>query len=301
MLKSTMTLFKNKPFVLSTLFILLSLNLNAQTNDFGRQRSQMALYNVGLNGLIGGLGSLINQKDGNADFKTFARGFYKGAAGGYISHIGFTLSHQIFEKENIAYAWPERLVNAVGSSMVQNAAENKKMFERLHFNLYLTRLEYNTQNKKFKVRLFTSSLFGLSIVGKGARFDLGKTLKSGIFYFESDGRFSSSLGSGRATGQVSSIGINADLRGSEFYDVFAEEVAHIIQYDRKVGGNAFVQGWDQNLKGTSRFYNGLSKYIYFDLNGPIFWLAYKIEDSTRCNFFEQEAVNYGNKRLDFCN
>ncbi|GAB5527638.1 MAG: hypothetical protein Roseis2KO_55100 [Roseivirga sp.] len=261
----------------------------------------MALYNVGLNGLIGGLGSLINQKDRDADFETFARGFYKGAAGGYLSHIGFTMTHRISKKENIAFAWPARLVNSLGSSMVQNAAENRKMFERLHFNLLLTRLEYNTQQRKFKIRLFTSSLYGLAVVGRGARFDLGKTLKSGIFYFESEGRFSSSLGSGRATGQVSSIGMRADLTGSEFYDVFAEEVAHIIQYDRKVGGNAFAQGWDANLKESSQFYRGLAKYVYFDLNGPIFWLAYKIEDSTQCHFFEQEAVNYANKRLDICN
>jgi len=114
------------------------------------------------------------------------------------------------------------------------------MFERLHFNLYLARLEYFPYDKKFIARIFISSIYGIAIVGKGARFDLGKTLKSGIIYFESDGRFSSSLDSGRATGQVSSIGMRSDQEGAEFYDTFAEEVAQIMQYDRKVGGNAFV-------------------------------------------------------------
>lgn len=175
------------------------------------------------------------------------------------------------------------------------------MFERLHFNLYLTRLEYFPYHEKFKARLFTSSIYGIAVVGKGARFDLGKTLQSGIIYFESDGRFSSSIGSGRATGQVSSIGMSSNITGAEFYDTFAEEVAHVMQYDRKVGGNAMVHRLDDQWKNSSPFYKELSRFIYFDLNGPVFWLEYTLENRSSCNFFEQEAVNYANRRMVECN
>jgi len=106
------------------------------------------------------------------------------------------MSHLVESQENIAYAWPARFVNSMGSSIVQNAAENNRMFERLHFNLYLARLEYFPYQKKFTARLFTSSLYGIAVVGGGNRFDLGKSLKSGILFFESDGRFENSLGSG---------------------------------------------------------------------------------------------------------
>ncbi|OEJ99826.1 hypothetical protein BFP71_09755 [Roseivirga misakiensis] len=279
----------------------LSLKANSQNSEFKNQRAELAIFNVGMNGLVAGLGSVINKKGGDANFKTFLNGFYKGAIGGGISHIGLSMTNLVFQQKNIAYAWPARIVNSLGSSIVQNAAQDMGMFERLHFNLYITRLEYFPLKRKLKARLFVSSLFGLRIVGRGARFDLGKTLKSGILFFESDGRFSSSLGSGKATGQVSSIGMSSRLEGDEFYDTYAEEVAHILQYDRKVGGNAYLTKFDANLKTSSNFYKSLSKYIYFDMNGPVFWLAYSFEDATRCNFFEQEAVNYANRRLDFCN
>lgn len=273
----------------------------AQSDEFKRQRIQLAVFNVGFNGLISGMGSLLNSKDDKPSFQTFLRGFYKGAIGGGISHVGLSMVHQIDKKKNISLAWPARMVNSLGSSIIQNAAENKSMFERIHFNLYLTRLEYFPSQKKLKARLFTSSIYGLLVVGKNANFDLGKTLKTGIFYFESDMRFSSSIGSGRATGQVSSIGMASSLSGENFYDTFAEEVAHIMQYDRKVGGNALAYRTDKRWRQSSSFYKSLSRYIYLDLNGPIFWLAYKVENSTKCNFFEQEAVNYANRRLIICN
>lgn len=279
-------------------------NLNAQSNKFQSERTKMAAFNIGINGLIGGIGSLINNKEEKINFKTFINGFYKGAIGGGISHIGLSMSHLIELEQNISYAWPARLVNAMGSSIVQNAAENNKMFERLHFNLYVARLEYFPYRKKFNARLFTSSLYGIVSVGIGNRFDLGKSLQSGILYFEIDGRFQSSFGfSGTGTGIVSSIGMSSDLFGEEFYKIYAEEVAHIQQYDRKVAGNAFVAKLDQKWKENSKSYNTLSKYIYLDLNGPAFYFAYRIANGNGyCNnFFEKEAVNYANRRVGPCN
>ncbi|MEL7146510.1 MAG: hypothetical protein AAFO69_09095 [Bacteroidota bacterium] len=279
------------------ILIFFSLTTNAQTSDFKRQRAQLTVFNVGFNGLIGGVGRLINSKGEEVNIRTFAKGFYRGAIGGGISHIALSLSHQIDKQQTIGFAWPVRIINAVGSSIIQNAAENKRFFERVHFNLYLTRFDFYPHENRLQARLFTSSLYGLLVVGNGARFDLSKTLKTGIFYFESDGRFSSSIGSGRATGQVSSIGMRSDLIGQEFYDTYAEEVAHIMQYDRKIGGNAMVAQLDKKWKGSSSFYNSLSRYIYLDLNGPVFWVAYKLEGD-RPNFFETEAVNYANRRID---
>jgi hypothetical protein len=275
-------------------------NINAQENSFKSDRTKFAIVNLGLNGLFGGLGSLINKKDNTSNFKTFTNGFYKGAIGGAISHIGLSMSHLIETQQNIAYAWPARFVNAMGSSIVQNAAEGNRMFERLHFNLFVARLEYHPYHKKFNARLFTSSLYGIAVVGRGSKFNLGKSLKSGILYFVSDNSFNFSFGSGKGTGQVSSIGMPIYRNEAFSYRLYAEEVAHIQQYDRKVVGNAFVSKLDDKWKKNSKFYKKLSKYIYFDLNGPLFWVAYKIENSGKCNYFEQEAVNYSNRRVNPC-
>lgn len=273
--------------------------LNAQSDNFRSERTKMAIYNIGVNGLFGGIGSLINKKDDDKNFRTFINGFYKGAIGGTVSHVGLSMSHLIQSQENLVYAWPARLVNAMGSSIVQNAAENNKMFERLHFNLYAARLEYFPYRKEFKARFFTSSLYGIVSVGIGNKFDLGKSLQSGILYFQSDGGFQNVSGfSSRGTGQVSSIGMNSELFGEEFYRIYAEEVAHIQQYDRKVAGNAFLAKSDQKWKANSKSYNKLSKYIYLDLNGPAFYFAYRIANGNGYsnNFFEKEAVNYANQR-----
>lgn len=297
-----MKALKTQKLVIYCLLMLSTFQLTAQSDNFKSQRVRMAAFNIGVNGLLAGIGSLINKKSNENSLKTFCNGFYKGAIGGTISHVGLSMSHLVQTKENIAYAWPARFVNSMGSSIVQNAAENNKMFERLHFNLYIVRLEYLPYKKKFTTRLFTSSIYGILAVGRGSRFGLGKSLKSGILYFESDDGFKFSFGSGRGTGQVSSIGMQSNLEGENFYRIYAEEVAHIEQYDRKVAGNAFLTKLDSKWKENSKFYNKLSKYIYFDLNGPLFWVAYGLENGNgKCNnFFEQEAVNYSNRRV-LCN
>ncbi len=297
-----MTAIAIKRIILCGFLVFSTFNLKAQSNNFKSERTKIAVFNIGFNGVIGGIGSLINKKDGDKNFNTFINGFYKGAIGGTISHIGLSMSHLVQSQENIAYAWPARFVNAMGSSIVQNAAENNRMLERLHFNLYVARLEYLPYQKKFNARLFTSSLYGIAAVGNGSRFDLGKSLKSGILYFESDGVFNIAGGSGIGTGQVSSIGMQSDLEGERFYRIYAEEVAHIQQYDRKVGANAFVSKMDSRWKEKSKLYNTLSKYIYLDLNGPVFFVAYLLENGNgKCNnFFEQEAVNYANRRVRSC-
>jgi len=207
------------------------------------------------------------------------------------------------KQENSAEALPARFVKAMGTSSVHNPEENRRMFERLHSNLYVARLEYLPYQQQFRARLFTSSLYGLARVGAGNRFDLGKSLKSGILYFESEGRFRFAGGTGIGTGQVSSIGMRSDLKGEQFYRIYAEEVAHIQQYDRKVAANAFVSKSSLNWKENSKVYNTLSTYVYLDLNGPTFFFAYLIASRRGyCNnLFEKEAVNYANRRVGPCN
>ena len=177
------------------------------------------------------------------------------------------------------------------------------MLERMHFNLYVTRLEYYPYQKKFTGRLFSSSIYGILVAGKNARLDFSRSLQTGILYFESNENFTvSGLGiSGRATAQVSSIGMRSDLTTDDFYYVYAHETAHILQFDRKVGGNALLLRPSNRLKEKSKLYNTLSKYIYFDLNGPLFWLGYRLEGTVhRCNFFEQEAEHYSARRAYTC-
>lgn len=288
---------------LVVLLIIFSIDAQCQSNEFRNQRAQLAAFNIGFNGLIGGVGRLLNKKENTSAFQAFTKGFYQGAIGGAASHIGLSLTHQIQKRQNISYAWPARLVNSFGASIIQNTAEGRRMFDRLHLNLFITRLDYYPYQKKFTGRLFTSSIYGILVTGKNAKFNLTKSLQTGILYFESNQNFSSSsLGiSGRATAQVSSIRMGTDLTPDDFYYVYAHETAHILQFDRKVGGNALMFKVNKKLYQTNKLYNSFSKYIYFDLNGPLFWFGYKMEGTIHnCNFFEQEAENYSARRAYIC-
>lgn len=285
--------------LLVVFLFLISLESSAQ--DFRSQRNKFLAFNVGFNGLVGGVGAIINKNENQTGGRAFLNGFYKGAIGGTVSHIGFSLTHQILVRENISYAWPSRIVNSIGASFVQNAAENRDLLDRIHFNLYVTRLEYFPRERNFKARIFSSSIYGIIVTGRNATLNISKSLQSGVLYFESSEYFRSSLVQGRATGQVSSIGMGTDMFPAEYYDIFAHELAHILQFDRKIGGNAFISRADQKWKEKHQWYKQVSRFLYFDLNGPIFYAAYHFQNSTHnCNFFEQEAENYSSKRYYGC-
>jgi len=53
--------------------IFITLDSFAQPSEFKNQRAQLAVFNIGFNGLIGGLGS----RDEKASFQVFAKGFCK--------------------------------------------------------------------------------------------------------------------------------------------------------------------------------------------------------------------------------
>lgn len=292
--------------IFTCFLVVLTISANAQTNnqdtDYNIQRAQLLAFNVGFNGLVGGVGAIINRHENQTAGQAFLNGLYKGAIGGTISHIGLSLTHQIAKQENISYAWPARIVNSLGSSIVQNAAENLEVFDRFHFNLFVARFEYLRSSKSFRIRIFSSSIYGIVVVSKNANLNLTKSLESGVLYWESDMDFSASRIGGRAISQVSSVGMSDNVLEHEYYNVFAHEVAHILQFDRKVGGNAFVKQLDSNWKNKYQWYSMVSKFLYFDLNGPIFYAAYHIQNTShRCNFFEQEAENYSGKIFYGCN
>ena len=283
-------------FFLSLLLLSTTHLSRAQDSDFRRQHTRLALVNVGFNGLVGGLGSAINKPQGDRFWRAFGRGFYRGAIGGLAHHTGMSMTHLIAKHESLALAWPARLVNSFGASVVQNAAEGRTFFERLHLNLYITRLDYFPADRRLTAKIFTSSIYGMAVVGRGAQLNVRKSLAAGIFVWESDNNFSNAIVDSFATGQVSSIGMRRDIPEDNYYDIFAHEVVHILQYDRKVGGNALLRQPSDRLMERSRFYQGLSRWVYFDLNGPLFWVVYRMAgDEHSCNYFEQEAENYSNR------
>ncbi len=272
-----------------SLLCIFSVEVDAQ--NWNLQRNQFIATNIGINAIAGGTGALLNKRKGQKPLKVFLKGMAQGSLGGSFQVLGKSLTYQITAQENLSYAWAARITNAIGNSITQNAANNINFWERWHFNLGAVRLDYEVKGNKFQARFFPSSLYGIVLVGKQAKLKLKPSLQTGILVFESENNLSFLGLSSIATAQVSSIGIREDLQGSEYYAIMAHETMHILQYDNMVYMNPYFQRLDTNWKNKSKIYNTLSKYIYFDLNGPTLLGAYlsQIKQPWECRHLEREA------------
>jgi len=257
------------------------------------------LSNVVMNGLMGGFGAIINKKPEQSGGKVFWKGFSQGCLGGSLQFAGKHLTYQINRKENLGWVWPARLVNSAGSSITFNAASNRNFWEAWHVNLWFLRLDYDLKSRKFRTRISSSGLLAPVYVGRGNRLKLGPTLATGTFIFESNRRFTIAGGaSASGIGFATAIGYPPDWKQEgTYYEWMAHEFAHILQYDNFTFINPYFQKLNTTLVNNSSFYRGLSKYVYFDLGGPLFYLTYLAESGQpwECRTFERGADRYGRR------
>jgi hypothetical protein len=288
----------------AAILILLLMGLPVQAQEFRAQRRGFVAANVGINGVVGGMGALTNKKKDEKSLKVFLKGFGQGCLGGAFHVLGRQWTYQINSKNNLSYAWAARLTNAVGSSITQNAASNLDFWERWHFNLGLVRFDYHVPDQKFQARLFPSAVYGVIIAGSQARFSLKRTLQTGILVYQGD-RDIRHLGlEARAAAIVSSVPINRNLAPADFYYVMAHETMHIIQYDSMLWTNPFFNQLDAKWKAKSSAYRNLSRYVYFDFNGVTILATYltQVNRPWVCRYLEREADHFSQKiALPDCN
>jgi hypothetical protein len=206
--------------------------------------------------------------------KVFFKGFGQGCLGGAFNVIGRQLTYQIHSRNNLSYAWADRLTNSAGNSITQNAAGNINFWERWHFNLGLVRLDYYVPDKKFQARFFPSALYGVIVAGSQARFNLKRSLQTGIQVYQGD-RDIKHLGlEAGAAAIVSSVPLNRNIAGEDFYSVMAHETMHILQYDSMIWINPFFNQLDGRWKTSSGAYRNVSRFVYFDFNGVTILASY---------------------------
>lgn len=68
------------------LILLLLLTKISLGQDYKAQQNKILFYNVISNGIVGGVGSLLNASNGDRNFKTFITNFGKGCLGGIIKY-----------------------------------------------------------------------------------------------------------------------------------------------------------------------------------------------------------------------
>ncbi|PKP25858.1 MAG: hypothetical protein CVU03_05865 [Bacteroidetes bacterium HGW-Bacteroidetes-2] len=94
------------------IFLLLYTNFQAQN------KTEIALYNIGLGSVFGGIGAVINKNPEDKIGEIFLNGFWKGAIGGYLIYESKNLVGKIPEKGHWEYSWAAKMVNSAGTSIV---------------------------------------------------------------------------------------------------------------------------------------------------------------------------------------
>lgn len=290
-------------FLTGVFVCLLCLHVQSKAQSFESQRLGFAAYNVGLNALMGGVGAAINKKPGQTAGNAFLKGLGKGAVGGLLVHQAKASAHLIFKHEKLGYAWPARLTNALGSSIVQNAAANRGMFDQLHLNLWLVRADYKLKDKQFLLRLLPTALYGAVRFSRYGPLSVGKSLQTGFLYYQITSEDLLAQGTyGRSFS--TSIAAGMPLYSQYMYhEVVAHEVVHGLQYENAVWLNAFGRRPDRYMKNKFDWYKTAARFVYLDAN----WLAQKPmrffgqkEDCYLSRFSEKEAHHYATRSFIGC-
>jgi len=287
-----------RPFLLILLSCCCIVQVDGQ-DDFFKQQTRFIALNVGFNGLVGGVGSLINKREGQKGGQAFWRGFKHGAIGGGVIVLGKQATYRIFDEQKLGYGWVAKLTTSIGSSIVQNASANRAFWERWHLNLPFVRSEYDFKNKHFKVRIMPTHLATYFLLGKQAKVNWSKSLRVGALYYEKQGRidFRDGLASGLAV--YNGFGLDTTIGNDRTFGVVAHEMVHLLQYDSHSWANSFFIALDEKWKAKSKLYKGLSKVFYFDFNASVGWMNSELWKGKpwECRPMEREADHFSRKRI----
>jgi len=253
------------------LFIFLLLYTNFQAQN----KTEMALYNIGLGSVFGGIGAVINKNPEDKIGEIFLNGFWKGAIGGYLIYESKNLVGKIPEKEHWEYSWAAKMVNSAGTSIVENATSNRGLFEQWHFNIGFNRIEFYTKNQ-FKVRykIMPVSFILTTITVSKTKFEFSRSLQTGELIFSQ-----------------SDLLLDRNKRAFVFGNIMVIDNSYF---------NKPVMNW----KNKSNTFNRINNLLYFDTQGIILRGLYLYENSANnCyfdNFFEYEAEFFARRGRVIC-
>lgn len=257
-------------------------------------KTEMALYNIGINSVFSGIGSLINKKPNEKWHKVLLKGMGQGALGGYLIYESKNLIGDINNKKAWEYGWYGKIVNSAGTSIVENAASNRNFWEKWHLNFGFNRVEFYTKDKfKVKYKIMPISLALTISTAIGNKFELERTLQTGEIIFSNNG-----IGNRGVTyGNI----ILVDKSAINSYDLYSHEIIHIYQYYDFNFINSYLNKPMNKWREKSKTFNSINNIFYLDMQAPILRGLYLLENLNRnCyydNFFENEAGFYSKTRI----
>ncbi len=277
----------NKIYAL--IFIMFLNGVHAQHND-----TQSGIYNIGLGSLTGGIGAMINKKPGEKLGKVLLKGLWQGAVGGYAIFESKRMIRLIHQNNELGFAWPSKLVNAAGTSIVENAAANRNLWEQWHINYGFNRVEFNVKDGlDVHYKVMPVALVYTIGIALQTKFELGKTLQSGQFIFSSNTK---------RWEETNSIGIA--YPGNIVYKpnvadnnkLLSHEIIHIYQLNDINGINVYFDRPRAFFSSKSKLFKDINDWVYFDFNSIVQGYLHSLEDINRVNYydnyFEHEAGYY---------
>lgn len=234
---------------------------------------------------------MINKEAEQRWDKTLLKGFAQGALGGYLIFESKRLVREFSEHRNYNLIWPSKLVNAAGSSIIENAAANRDFGERWHLNLGFNRIEILTKEGfKLRYRILPLSLLSTAAHFTKGKLDVDRSLVFGTFVFTANGPIMSGGEEAGASALFHSILLQQKL--PDAHRIEGHEILHVYQYEGLSGINMFLNKPLENLKEDYRLIRWYDRIFHSDFNGAFMAGMYQLEMEAfgyRNISFEREA------------
>lgn len=283
--------------ILLSLFCLLTLKSFAQ--NYQQQDIKFALIDIGVNGIMGGIGAIVNKKSDQKIGILFLKRFGQGCLGGGFQYLGKKLTFQIYDKQVLEYAWASRLTNSIGSSITENAMYNRPFGDNWHLNVFFTRIDYSPKRQqKFTIRLVPMQFISMiATKSQAEKFDWETTLKlGGVPTFSNNGKITSQ---GPNVNAINWMSIAYDKTSQPdgingLYGTLAHEFVHTLQFDNSIYINPLFGKIDERWKSKNENYRKLSKYVYFNLPNLTGWFMTNFNPNKAylCRYGEREAFHF---------
>lgn len=285
-------MLKSIVFILT--FFLINVKSFSQTTD-----TKEGLYNIGFGAVFGGVGAVINKNKDEKFLKVLMKGMGQGALGGYIVFESKRLLRGFEKTGNYTYIWPSRLLNSAGNSIMENAASNIDFYDKWNLHIGFNRLEFITKEGfRFNYRFMPFGFVSFIRAATYGKLNASLTLKTGVFVFRKNG-FTDIEVNGQtinATGFTMGNSFVISNSAQSIPQIIAHEMIHVYQNDSFIVFNPYLTKTLNKLSVNYRLDKGIFKYVYLDLNNPLFsnayWVDSKINKTYFKMFFEQEAFYY---------
>jgi hypothetical protein len=298
------------------LFIILStLNLSVFSQ---KEDIKYASFNIISSGIASGTIACFHKPKNQSLRKTFINSFWKGCLGGTINFSSKKLLKESIYKNSYGFVWPSKILNSIGSSIIDNGSKNEKIFSSISMEIFFTNLKYDGK-LHCQIDPFTLSSAIVSTFSKNITFNPQISIATGSIVFdkiEDDKIRIDNYGiyfegvSGKNYGNTLYRAVISDKMKNFLKDFFTlqtrEDFSIIFKEIQKVERKTTIHELIHTFQYTEYYYDSnlhiskislkYSKYLnnlYLNPNFGIIYLSFNVFGYNN-NYFEEEA-NYFSK------